>query len=327
MIPEVQDSAFIPTEHSYSIWYEMLNRMESYSFFQTPHWAEILCSYNPDLVPWHRWFAFSDGFECVLPMIAVRKIGWISKLDSMPWSTYGGLIGLKKPHYEHFLSAAKYCLSLKKPVLDVTLNPAEVVDIQKADGQNRIIQHETQILKLDRPFEEIWETCFHKNNRRDIRQTQNKNVTVCWSNKKDALESMKRLYQLSCEKWEGVSTIPLLFFDKLIGLPENEVRFWLADFENKAIAGAVVFYGKNEVQYFAAARDPRVSKLNASKFLLSEIIKDACQREYSLFNFGASSGLKGVERFKEIFGAQKWRYYRLRFIIPVVRFIPGVGFR
>jgi|GEM_PF-6561119 hypothetical protein len=320
----VQHSSLLLRDHDSSFWENMLRRRNQYSFYQTPQWSEILTRVLPDCTPEHRYFTFSDGSEAILPLFASKKLLFTRKSDSLPWNTYGGLIGDAAISIHHLYAAARHLVSLRKPVFDVILNPFDPLNLVhcKSYPSFRIFKNTTRILPLDRPFERIWEERFHKGTRRDIRQTRNKGVITRWNNRPDGVETIKRLYRHACDEWQGTSTYPLSFFDALTEVPGDLVRIWIAEHDHRPVAGAVVAYGKGEVQYMAAARDSGVSKINASKLLLSDIIEDAGERGFASLNFGASAGLKGVDHLKEVFGGEETAYLKIRFLHPLVRFLP-----
>ena len=320
----VVETARIPEERPVSIWRGILRNMERYSFFQTPRWADILCSVLPYARPRHRWIAFSDSCEAVFPSITIPKRCGIRKLDSMPWGTYGGLIGSTSFSSRHFLTAAQGSLGWREPICDMALNPAGLRSIHEfTDSPSiRTIERTTHILHMDAPFETIWRERIKSRNRTAIRRARKQGVLTRWSNDARSIAAVKTLYQQACERWRGVETLPLPFFDALTDLPGEEVRIWLAEYEGEVIAGDVMFYGKGEAQYFSGARNGRFSELNGSKLLMADIIQDAAERKFSIFNFGASGGLKGVEQFKEIFGGKKTAYLTLRFKHPLLRFLP-----
>ena len=82
-----------------------------------------------------------------------------------------------------------------------------------------------------------------------------------------------------------------------------------------------MFYGKGEVQYFASAMNRQYSTWQAPKLLMSEIIRHACENQYRFFNFGASGGNEGVEKFKSRFGGEKREYIQLRVKHKLLQFL------
>lgn len=313
----VVECARIPEEKSSEVWETLLGQQKYYSFFQTPRWLAILQSTLNHGAPYAHWFRFSDGREAVLPLFALAKRWGIAKLESLPWGTYGDLIGAESLSQDHRAAAASRLLSIRRPICEITLPPVRQTQFE----EERSPQIETRpafthILTLSNSFEDVWENQFQARNRTAIRRAQDRGVNVAWSNGAEGVVAIKTLYQAAVRRWEGVETLPLRFFDALAELPNDEVRIWLARKDECLLAADVLFYGRGEAQYFAGASDSQRLELNGSKLLMSEIIRDACERGFQRFNFGASGGLQGVERFKEIFGGRPASYTRLRFTHP-----------
>jgi CelD/BcsL family acetyltransferase involved in cellulose biosynthesis len=296
-------------KNSADLWNKALAHCESYSMFQTQRWSEILETVIPGAKPFHRWIRFSDGKEAVLPLLALPKGFGVYKLESLPWGTYGGLIGEGPFSLDHLNAAAKSLLSLLQPVLEIIIPPNADMEIENSNADIR--ESNTHILELTDGFDDIWSNKIKPRERTKIRNAEKKGIEISWSNSCNSVETMKRLYKSAVTRWEGVETIPLNLFDALIDLPPEEGRIWMARHDDKVIVANVILYGKGDAQYFAGARDPEFDKLNAPVFLTSEIIKDACERGYDNFNFGASSGLEGVQRFKESMGGKTRTYFKV----------------
>ena len=324
MTLRVTGRARMPSGKPYDLWWDLLSRLERYSFFHTPRWAERLANTLPDSRPCHHWFRFSDGTEAVIPLFAVPKRFGIPKLESLPWGTYGGLISPESLSWDHYRLAAAQLVILFRPVCQVTLSPTGyplLENAMHADSGIQVRERSTHVLPLSHSFEEIWSRRFQARNRTNIRRAREQGVQADWSNSRESVEAMKRLYQRATHRWEGVETVPDRFFDLLVDLPGDEVRIWMARKEDEILAGDVVFYGKGEAQYFVGASDERFTHLQGSKLLMSEIIRDACGRGFSWFNFGASGGLPGVEQFKRIFGGEEVPYASVTWRHPAIRWL------
>ncbi|MGC9327679.1 MAG: GNAT family N-acetyltransferase [Candidatus Hinthialibacter sp.] len=322
---QVVEHGRIPEEKPWSVWEQILEGRERYSFFQTPAWSEILDLTIPGARPCHHWFRFSDECEAVLPLFSSRKKIGFSKLESLPWGTYGDLIGTREITLEHRIAAVSKIISILKPLCEITVSPTNMNSIPpiNMEAEHLHIQEcTTHILDLGDSFEEIWTNQFQARNRTAIRRARDKGVVVTWGNNPESVSDLRRLYKNATQRWEGVETLPEKFFDHLGDMPGDRVRIWQARYEEQTLAADVILYGREEAQYFAGAADPEFSEYNASKLMMYEIIQDACERGFKVFNFGSSGGLKGVEHFKHIFGGKKQKYARLRFSNPLLEKLP-----
>ena len=303
-------SARIPDEKPYAAWEDILARMSRYSFFQTPAWTETILRALPGTSTPHRWFRFSDDAEMILPLIAIPKYRILSKLESLPWGTYGGMIGIGIG-VDHVALALKKLISLRSPTIAITCPPQSLTLPDRESSRFHIAKRTTHLLELDPPFEEIFQTRFQPRARTAIRRARESGCKVSWAKDRAAMAALKILYIAAAKKWEANLAIPETFFDTLEGCSEEQVRVWSVEKEGRILAADLIFYGKGEAHYHTGARHEESDPPEANKFLMSEIIRDACARGYRTFNFGASAGLTGVEQFKEIFGGVKTDYYTL----------------
>lgn len=316
MIISVVERTPIGTEESSSsAWRRILCAKERYSFFQTPQWAALLADLLPNARPYHRRFQFSDGREALLPCLSLPKKWGLHKLESLPWGTYGDLIAAAPLTDDHRYAAIKSLLTLRHPICTVTVNPAEytesVSEPLKGKFGWKVKTCATHILHLQPGFEAIWSQRFQPRLRTSIRRAEREGVTIRSGLSEENVEIIKSLYRTACEQWSGVETLPEDFFGRLTRLNQESAQIWIAEREDVPLAANVMFYGRGEAQYFAGASDKRYSSLQSPKFLMSEIIRDACARKITDFNFGASGGLPGVEQFKGLFGAEEAPYRQL----------------
>jgi len=320
MTLKIAECAVIPKERPLAIWENILNAQASHSFFHTPQWADLLCKVIPGARPDHHWLRFSDGKEAIFPLISLPKKFFLRKLESLPWGTYGGLIGEGLAD-EHLRAAASSILSWREPVAEIILPPA-LEEQNRTESSLAWRESFTHTLDLSCGFEELWRERFQPRARTAIRRAQKNGVTVRWTNGESAVNAMRELYRQARLRWEGVETLPDAFFGALKDYPGEWIRIWLAEKNGAALAANVILYGKGEVQYFAGASDHQSSREQGSKLLMSEIIRDACERKFVLFNFGASGGLPGVEQFKRLFGGILIMYQRMRLrhpLWPIIR--------
>jgi len=87
----------------------------------------------------------------------------------------------------------------------------------------------------------------------------------------------------------------------------NNVRLWLAIFDDQVVAGALCFYAKKHVVYWHGAALEKYFKHRPVNLLMYEAIKSACEEGYSWFDFNPSGGHEGVKAFKKSFGAKEMK--------------------
>jgi len=109
----------------------------------------------------------------------------------------------------------------------------------------------------------------------------------------------------------ALSDYPMRLFEEFHRRADPNAVLWLAKLDGRVIAGDLwLYWGKRNVGWLGAV-DPKFFKFNPTNFVLTEIIRDACRRGDVVFDMAASSGLPGLIRFKDSFGAERV-YYRDR---------------
>lgn len=297
----------IPDEAPLSAWETAMDRMPRHSFFQTPAWADIALETIPGSHPGHLLLRFSDGAEAILPRIAVPRRFGLRKWESMPWGTYGGLVGVNTGP-EHLRAALDLGRSPLAPVSSATVHPLDYAEHTEWEAPGfRLVEKTTHLLKLDGPFEEI-EHRFQSRTRTAIRKARNEDIEICCGNGSDAIGALRDLYANAAGRHGGALAIPPAFFDALERHGGKGVLVWTALHKGQAVAADLMLYGKNEAQYHTGARDAERAPDGTPKLLMAEIIRHACGEGIGWLNLGASAGIAGVERFKELFGAKKTLY-------------------
>jgi hypothetical protein len=299
-------------------WLSILEKKEQYSFFETPAWAALLQKTLPDAKPCHHWFRFSDEKEAVLPLFSFPTRYLLRKFESLPWGCYGGLISDSVLSAGHYRTVVPRFLSLWSPVLTITVSPFADIDTTNHPNQNVILK-QTHVLPL-RDAETFWAQ-IQSRTRTNIQHAKTEGIRIGRANDLATLERVEVLYKKSCERWEGIQTVPPDFFKNLPEVEPEEMGLWIAEKDDRLLSMCVMLYGKNEVNYFIGASDIAYSRMQAPKLLMFEIIQDAIAQGYRQFNFGASGGIEGVERFKRHFGGQGLRYTQTRYMHPILEIV------
>lgn len=304
------------SEQVSSVWLSILGAMPQYSFFQTPHWSQILDASLLKSTMSPARFRFTDGSEAALPLFQSSKRFGFQKWESLPWGAYGGLLSATPISHEHYKAAAKKLLSFRAPIFECCENPLLPGGLRTHTTKS-CSNKTTHIVTVPEDVDALWAK-FQPRNRSAIRRAREEGVVVRSGNDKAAVRALQQLYQRAQDEyWSGVETVPPLFFDALLQYPDERMQVWLAEYEDNVIAVDLVLYGKNEAQYFIGAANRDYAKQNAPRALMAVVLEDACQRKIGHFNFGGSAGQTGVKQFKGLFGAEDVEYscYRRKWLL------------
>jgi len=272
------------------------------TFFATTSWAAACAAAFPGLLSSPVRVGFSDGMECILPLMRSRSRLRLNEYAGMPLGSYTALLPatdgeLVPAHYQSLVRALgsigdKVALTLWP--LDPGLPPAA----------DRCFS--TAAVDLTAGFEAVvagWDG----RARRMAGQAFRRGVTCEIDRSSDAVGAYYALLCDASERW-GLDkpAIPAALFEALHGSPD--VEFWFAKLDNQVIAGGVIFYGRSEAFFFSAAMRAEFGTMRPSNALNHAMMQQACARGIRWYNLGASEGLPGVERFKRGLGADLIAY-------------------
>jgi hypothetical protein len=165
-------------------------------------------------------------------------------------------------------------------------------------------QHATHTLDLRPGFEWLWEHRFSSKNRNSCRKGERSGVEV--SRSTDVAVYFD-LYARASRAWGYQEPpYPPALFSELLG--SGHAELWLGRLEDRAIAGALLLRGSDDMLYWSGAVDAEHRTLAPGNLVIKTAIASACERGIGSFDFGASAGLPGVAAFKESFGASEVAY-------------------
>jgi Acetyltransferase (GNAT) domain len=247
--------------------------------------------------------AFSDGAVALLPVVHVaRRFGSLDMALAMPLDLEG------RPIVVEGELGADHLDTLREG-----MEGAGLLTVSGgAGGSPPYAEHAvhglTHVLDLAPGFEALWETSFSSKNRNSCRKADKAGVAIAEETTPEAAGEYRRLYELAAAGWGyHEPPYPVELFRALV--ESRAAQLWLARLEGKAIAGALLLEGSEDVLYWSGAMDREHQGVAPSNAILRTAIEAACRRRLSYFDFGASGELIGVERFKASFGAQPREFH------------------
>lgn len=258
--------------------------------------------------PSHRFTPYRvdyrDGARILYPLVtAARPIQSLSKLVGMPLGLEGTPIALagelRGAHLEGLLRALDFKGSLHIHGGAGGSPPAVGL----------VTSHLTHVLDLRGGFDAVWSRAFDAKTRNMCRKAERAGVRVAEETTPAALVAYYELYAKSAAAW-GYSEppYPRRLFEALLG--SGAAELWLARLGGAPVAGAMFLRGSEDLLYWSAAVDREHRGAAPSNAVMRAAISSACERGVAYLDFGASTGLPGVEAFKRSFGAQP-RDYRV----------------
>lgn len=246
---------------------------------------------------------FSDGKEVLLPLSYQKIAGGVFKryISSIPQDvTYGGWITKHKLTDDHVSCLISHVQDTYKNLL-WRLNPYdELVHNAIASKRNGT----THALFLNDGIDTIV-SGFTKGNRKAVMKAEKSGVTIRRGESLDDWKEYYSMYRDSIRRWgnEAFSVQSWRLFELLSSLNSKYIKLWLAEYDNKIIAGRILLYSQNHAISWHGVAHASYFHLRPVNLLHYEIIKDSCSSGYHWYDFGPSGKLKGVRAFKERFGA------------------------
>ena len=176
----------------------------------------------------------------------------------------------------------------------------------------------THVLDLHAGFESLWTDTFTSRNRNSCRKADRAGVRVAEEHGDEAVAAYWSLYETaSGERGHARPPYPRTLFSAL--LDSGHAELWLARLDGRVLAGGVMLQGSDDLLYWSGAMDRRHQSVAPSNAVLRRAIRSACARDIDYFDFGASSGNAGVERFKQSFGPTTRAYDSVELSSPSYR--------
>jgi len=277
------------------------------SFFHTPAWLRAVVQAEPRLRP--RTLLIEDAggtVHAACPLLVASHFG-ILRVYSGAWGTYGGIVGRTEPAVRAARTALERFVASPRVALARVHDFAASLD---GEGFWSATEEVCQVLDLPRDPEELFRDAFTMQNRNKIRKAEKQGVRVQCANDRAALGQYAVLYGESAARWEIARPLPSGFFAGLAQVPGVDV--WLAEHEGATVAALLNFTWGDQVMNWGNVSRRTAWRLSPNNLLHWRALEAACRADAGprLYNFGASTGLPGVETFKSAFGVRRQVYAR-----------------
>jgi len=183
-------------------------------------------------------------------------------------------------------------------------------DVQEMPASFQVEPLFTHSLDLGQGFESVQQN-FSEEKKRGIKKAARQDVQVRLAQTEQDFLTYYEIYQDTLRRWgqAALFAYPWELFRSLQQQDRQAVKLWLASVNGVTACGKIMFYHNRFAVYWHGASLEAYLKTNVDAYLMSQIIRHACESGYSMLDFGASGGLKGVEQYKERYGAMKTPFY------------------
>lgn len=284
-----------------------------FTLFHTRLWIDTLLQVFPRWRDVSAVIALPDGRRVWLPLLQTDRVGPWRWLEAMPFGFLGGPVAEAGALRPADLTLMLDRLRRGAGWLALNLDPADPLAVPGAVSTGAVAMT-THLLDLGKGFAAV-ERGFTKTARYDVRRAEREGVIARRGSGAADFDAYYALLQQSARRW-GLSEppYPQALYRALARLPEEDVSLWLAEYDGRAVGGLINFhYAPGRVLHWSGALDSDHARLNPTKLLQREAIREACDRGAALYNMGPSVGfdgrsLDGVQQAKEAFGARPHDY-------------------
>jgi CelD/BcsL family acetyltransferase involved in cellulose biosynthesis len=286
-------------------WEDVVSRSSYSTFFHTPTWAQIVVGAYPEFRIATKGFILDDGVVAIVPLVATternRYFRWC---ESMFPGGYGGAVA------QRVLTPREVCLVYERlpdsrtAYLHVMGNPFSGQELPTSYSRS---DQYTHLLNLGDGFEAAFKS-FSAKHRYHTRKALQAGLTVDLADTEDEYwVYYHEVYADTLRRWGDATLIrfPYSLFEQIYQHRTEKARLWLARMNGRIVAGSLMFYHQGIAHSWHGAMLQSASRSYPAILLTTEIMRDACARGDRWYDLGPSGGLKGVEEFKERFGAER----------------------
>jgi hypothetical protein len=293
---------------SLELWEQVVSRSEYATFFHTHTWAQIVVETYPQFHIATKGFVLDDGAIAIVPMVAtVERNRYFKWYESMFPGVYGGVIAERSLTQTEINQIFQHLIRMNTASLQMTGNPFAAYE--PPTNYSRITEF-THVLSLKEGFDAIFSN-YTSEKKRYIVKAQKMKVEMGIARTEQEFKSYYRVYEDTLRRWGDKTLVryPYRLFERIYQHRSDSIRLWLAKVNGEIVSGNLTFYQNRHVVYWHGATLESHFSYHPAPLLTTAIIRDACQRGYGYYDMNPSGGLKGVEHYKEGFGAQKMPFY------------------
>ncbi|MVZ91667.1 GNAT family N-acetyltransferase [Microbacter sp. ANSKLAB05] len=307
-------------------WHHILTRSDGALPEHEPAWTDALCS-SGRYTDASRHYAFADGSEAVLPLVARRGLagvgGWAGSYPAA-WGIGGPVAtGLTVGTAQAILRDLR---ELGCQRIGIRPNPLDGPVWAAAARAEHVITvpRRAHVLDLSEGSDGVW-AGLSKTGRRNVRLARRAGVRVDVGQGGRLLDEYYGLFLTSVDRWASNQHEPralararaarrdpltkLQTMGRHLGENFCVVLAYIAD---TPVAGVIVLYGRTGHLTRAAMDRTLVGRSHASELAYWTAIDRACALGCSAFHLGESGRSSALAQAKEKFGARPHDYAELR---------------
>jgi serine/alanine adding enzyme len=268
------------------------------TYYHLPQWQEVIKE-SLNHKPFYLFAKNGEGKMCgILPLFQIRSILTGKRLVSLPFSHTCGPIADSEDTIKVLVDRAKsLCDELSCSYMEIRTTQSLSLGLEVND---HFFGH---VLKLSEP-KEMWQKTVDRRARQAVGKARKEGVVVKTHDSSEAFEVFHAL-NLQTKRRLGVPGHHREFFMAIHKHMGDCVRLYLAELQNKFVAGALMLRFNGVAGYAYAASDSRYLKQCPNDLLAWQAIEDSHDEGFHSFDLGKTDPANtGLSHFKEKWGAE-----------------------
>ena len=286
---------------------EFLSKRPEATIYHTLLWKKVIdTSFNYKSI----YLVTKDTknkIHAIFPLYCIKTLLG-SRLESIPFSIYGGAIG----NTEFIKKMIKKAIQLKEELnCNCILVKQPSADLDKEFEKYTFIKHKNrlnQCIKVEKP-ELLWKQ-IKKSNRNAIRQGLKNDLELERVNKNPNIEEFYRL-DLMTRKRTGFLPPPIMLYKKMWEIlhPKGYLELFNIKYNSTTIASALFLLFNKKIICACATSDTQNLKLRPNNLLLWKVLEWAYENNYETLDLGMTliDG-EGLIFFKKSFNTNDTLY-------------------
>lgn len=283
-------------------WNGLVASDASATFFARAEWTDLVSEASGGR-PFYLLAREGGRLVAGLPAVETQRAGF-RVVESLPHGTYGGVVSAPGCPPE----AVRALLErYQRAALGPSVAAAHLMDLKGiGDGLPRFRARDegAQIVRLDRPFDEIW-SGFKPSARNKIRKARKAGVIVRRASTEADFSAYHSMLDESSARWGRPCAFGLDFFLKLSRIPGDAVAMWVAELEGEIIGADLNFVQHGWIMNWGNVSRRDAQRHAPNNLLHAAAIERGLEDGHRVYDLGSSAGIPGVEAFKAAFGTER----------------------
>jgi serine/alanine adding enzyme len=289
----------IPVEE----WQSYVGSHPEGNYYHLPQWQEVIKE-SLNHRPFYLFAKNGEGELCgILPLFQIRSVLTGRRLVSLPFSHTCGPLADSEDTVRLLIDRAKsLCDELSCSYMEIrTMQPLSL----GLEVNDHFFAH---VLKLSEP-RLMWQKTLDRNARWAVGKARREGVVVKSHDSTEAFEVFHAI-NLQTKRRLGVPGHHKDFFMAIRKHMKQYARLYLAELQNKFVAGALMINFNGVAGYAYAGSDSRYLKQCPNDLLAWQAIEDSYNNGFRSFDLGKTDPANvGLSHFKEKWGAEPQRLH------------------